>query len=144
PVDQQGLFAVEDALHPRARLALLIRLRLVWLDLEHPLELDQRLRLHVVQLGSDPHGEVEHSIVRHLARSPTGRATSSNFRRNALRIFSVTASDVARPEKNRLAVVRLMPTAAARLSMLSRCPSTCRYTRARLHLARSRVYGIPR
>src|SRR6266511_2073792 len=48
----------------------------------------------------------------------TGLATSSNARWSASRILSVTASEVALPLKKRLAVLRLIPQASARLSML--------------------------
>src|SRR5258708_7938777 len=53
-----------------------------------------------------------------------GLATSSNRNPSTARILSVTASDVGRPEKKRLAVLRLIPTTFARLSMLSSSPST--------------------
>src|SRR6266487_2854393 len=76
--------------------------------------------------------------------SSTKTATSSNMTWSASRIFNVTDSEVERPEKKRLAVLRLMPIDLARLSMLSRSPSTWRATRARRHRRRSRAYGIPR
>ena len=43
--------------------------------------------------------------------------------------YTVTASDVGRPEKNLEAVERLMPTLSARLSMLSNSPLTWQSTR---------------